>query len=138
MTSLSAAVGLGQVDRWDELVAARNHIATEYGVLLTGTGCTPRPVARWAEYSCWLHTVSTGDRESILAYVRSCGVDARAIWPALSTQPLFGVGGGEFPVAESVAQRAMWLPTFSGMPAEDVSFVAETVRQAIMHASGRR
>ena len=34
MTSLSAAVGLGQVDRWDELVAARNHIAAEYEVLL--------------------------------------------------------------------------------------------------------
>ncbi len=138
MTSLSAAVGLGQVDRWDELIAARNHIAAEYEVLLVGTGCVPRPVARWAEYSCWLHTITTGNREAILAYVRSRGVDARAIWPALSTQPLFGTGGQACPVAESVSQQAMWLPTFSGMPAEDVGFVAETVRRAILHASGRR
>jgi perosamine synthetase len=138
MTNLAAAVGLGQVERWDDLIAARNHIATEYDRLLEGAGCVPRPVARWAQYSCWLHTIIVGKREEVLAYVRGRGVDARAIWPALSTQPLFGAGDGGFPVAESVAQQAMWLPTFSGMPAEDVGFVAETVRQAIVHTSGCR
>ena len=138
MTSLAAAVGLAQVDRWDELVAARNHIAAEYDRLLADTGCAARPVARWAEYSCWLHTITIGNREAVRSSVRSRGVDARAIWPALSTQPLFGAGSGACPVAESVAEQALWLPTFSGMPAEDVRFVADTVRQAILRTSGRR
>jgi perosamine synthetase len=138
MTSLAAAVGLGQVARWDELIAARNRIAAEYDRLLAGTACTTRPVAEWAQYSCWLHTITVPNREEILAHVRDCGVDARAIWPALSTQPLFGTGRGPFPVAEAVAQQAMWLPTFSGMPPADVSFVAATVRQAIMQTSGRQ
>jgi perosamine synthetase len=138
MTNLAAAVGLGQVDRWDELVAARNRIAADYNRLLADTGCVARPVAPWAQYSCWLHTITVGNREEILAYVRDRGVDARAIWPALSTQPLFGSGNASFPVAESVAQQAMWLPTFSGMAPEDVAFVAETVKQAIMKTAGRR
>lgn len=138
MTNLAAAVGLGQVGRWDDLVAARNRISAEYDRLLAGTGCAARPVAPWAQYSCWLHTITTGNREAILAYVRDRGVDARAIWPALSTQPLFGAGDSAFPVAESVARQAMWLPTFSGMPPEDVSFVAETIRQAIVHTPEHR
>ncbi len=138
MTNLAAAVGLGQVGRWDDLVAARNRISAEYDRLLAGTGCAARPVAPWAQYSCWLHTITTGNREAILAYVRDRGVDARAIWPALSTQPLFGAVDSAFPVAESVARQAMWLPTFSGMPPEDVSFVAETIRQAIVHTPGHR
>jgi len=138
MTNLAAAVGLGQVGRWDDLVAARNRISAEYDRLLAGTGCAARPVAPWAQYSCWLHTITTGNRDAILAYVRDRGVDARAIWPALSTQPLFGAGDSAFPAAESVARQAMWLPTFSGMPPEDVSFVAETIRQAMMHTSGHR
>jgi perosamine synthetase len=138
MTNLAAAIGLGQVDRWDELVAARNRIAVEYNRLLADTGCVAKPVAPWAQYSCWLHTITVGNREDILAYVRDRGVDARAIWPALSTQPLFGSVNGLFPVAESVAQRAMWLPTFSGMSSDDVGFVAEAVRKAIGQTSGRR
>jgi perosamine synthetase len=138
MTNLAAAVGLGQVDRWDELVSARNRIAADYNRLLADTGCVARPVASWAQYSCWLHTIAVGNREEILVHVRDRGVDARAIWPALSTQPLFGSGSAAFPVAESVAQQAMWLPTFSGMSPDDVVFVAETVKQAIAKTSGRR
>src|SRR5260221_8487882 len=131
MTNLAAAVGLGQLDRWDELIAARNRISAEYDLLLASTGCAARPVAQWADYSCWLHTITVGNRSEILVHVRDRGVDARAIWPALSTQPLFNVGDGSFPVAEAVASQAMWLPTFSGMTTSDIQFVAETVRQAM-------
>ncbi len=138
MTNLAAAVGLGQMDRWDELVAARNHIAAEYNRLLAGTACDARPVAQWAQYSCWLHTITVGNRAGILSYVRDRGVDARAIWPALSTQALFGKGDAPFPVAEAVAQQAMWLPTFSGMSPADIGFVAKIVRQAITRTSERQ
>jgi perosamine synthetase len=134
MTNLAAAVGLGQLDRWDELIAARNRVSAEYDRLLAGAGCAARPVAHWADYSCWLHTITVGNRSEILAYVRDRGVDARAIWPALSSQKLFNVGDGSFPVAEEIATRAIWLPTFSSMTADDIQFVARTVRQAITRA----
>jgi perosamine synthetase len=131
MTNLAAAVGLGQLDRWDELIEARNRISAEYSRLLAGAGCAARPVGGWADYSCWLHTITVGNRREVLAYLREHGVDARAIWPALSTQPLFNLSHASFPVAEAVACQAMWLPTFSGMASSDIQFVAHTLRHAI-------
>jgi perosamine synthetase len=136
MTNLAAAVGLGQLDRWDELIENRNHVSAEYAKLLDGTGCEARPVADWAGYSCWLHTITVPRRAEVLAFVRQRGVDARAIWPALSTQPLFGAGERTFPIAEAIASSAIWLPTHSAMTSDAVVFVARTLKQALARAAG--
>jgi perosamine synthetase len=136
MTNLAAAVGLGQLDRWDELLAARARVSERYGQLLDRTACVGRPVAAWAEYSPWLHTVTVENRTSILAYVRERDIDARAIWPALSSQPLFGPVR-HCPVAEGIARSAMWLPTSSAMTEEDVAFAAGVVNDAVRRMGGR-
>jgi perosamine synthetase len=130
MTSLAAAVGLGQLDRWDELIENRNHISCQYEKLLAGTGCQARPVVEWATYSCWLHTVTVSNRDDVVTRVRAHGIDARAIWPALSRQPFLRPHGGSFPVAEEITGSAMWLPTYSGMTSDTVEFVATTLKQA--------
>jgi perosamine synthetase len=131
MTNLSAAVGLGQLDRWDELIASRNQVSRTYDRLLAGTACESRPVAEWASYACWLHTVTAPNRSTVLAYLREHGVDARAIWPPLSVQPVFGPVGHRFPVAEAIASRAFWLPTHAEMTSDDIEFVAGALHAAL-------
>jgi dTDP-4-amino-4,6-dideoxygalactose transaminase len=130
MTNLVAAVGLGQLDRWDSLLAARARISQRYDQLLTHTDCTARPIADWATYSPWLHTISVKRRTSVIAAVRQRGIDARAIWPTLSSQPLFGPVR-DCPAAEGVAANALWLPTSSAMSDQDVEFVATAVHDAV-------
>jgi perosamine synthetase len=131
MTNLSAAVGLGQLDRWDELTSARNQVSRAYDRFLAGTTCESRPVAEWATYACWLHTVTAPNRSAALAYLHEWGVDARAIWPPLSVQPVFGPVDRRFPVAEAIAGRAFWLPTYAEMTVDDVEFVAGALRAAL-------
>lgn len=128
MTNLSAAVGLGQLERWDDLIAARRRVSRRYRELIPAKVARPRPIADWAEYACWLHTVTVPDRDDVLARLRANGVDARAIWPALPDQPVFADQAGhpdDFPVARNVSRSALWLPTYSGMADADVRFVAE-------------
>jgi perosamine synthetase len=137
MTNLVAAVGLGQLDRWDELLAGRARVCETYDHLLDSAACRGRPVAAWADYSPWLHTITVESPAPILAYVRERGVDARAIWPTLASQPLFGPVR-HCPVAEEIAASALWLPTSSAMTDEDVTFVASTVNDALRHAEGTR
>jgi perosamine synthetase len=136
MTNVVAAIGLGQLDRWDELIGNRKRVSSAYERLLEGTGCLPRPVADWADYSCWLHTVQAANRDEIVAMVRRHGVDARAIWPLLSTQPLFGVTDRSFSVAEAIADTAFWLPTYSGLTVAEIEFVADAVRAALVPRAG--
>lgn len=126
MTNLTAAVGLGQLDRWDELMAGRRRVVDEYNERLASTTCASRPIATWAQYAPWLHTVTVENRDTVVDSIRERGVDARAIWPTLSGQPLFGEPK-TCPEAERVASTALWLPTGSAMTSDDVKYVAEVV-----------
>jgi perosamine synthetase len=130
MTNLVAAVGLGQLDRWDELLAGRKRVSHEYDKRLHASSCSSRPVADWAHYAPWLHTITVDNRDEVLPLIRQRGVDARAIWPTLSSQPLFGPPR-HCPVADKVAATALWLPTSSAMTSEDVKYVADAVADAL-------
>jgi perosamine synthetase len=128
MTNLSAAIGLGQLERWDELITARGRVSRRYRELIPVEVARPRPIAGWADYACWLHTVTVTDRAGVLARLRANGVDARAVWPALPDQPVFADQAGDpddFPVARDVSQSALWLPTHSLLADADIRFVAE-------------
>lgn len=128
MTNVTAAIGLGQVERWDEMVAARNQVARIYDEFLGNSIVQRRPVAHWATEACWLYTVCTSGREALLTFVREQGIDARAIWMALPDLPLYESSvQGDYVVAREVARTACWLPTWAHMPEETVAFVAETL-----------
>lgn len=130
MTNLTAAVGLGQLDRWDELLAGRKRVSDEYGKRLHAAGCGTRPVASWAQYAPWLHAITVDDRDAVLPVIRQRGIDARPVWPTLSSQPVFGQPK-DCPVAEQVAATALWLPTSSIMTSDDVAYVADAVIEAL-------
>jgi perosamine synthetase len=130
MTNVTAAIGLGQVERWDEMVAARNHVAGVYDELLGQSILKRRPVASWAREACWLYTVTATGREAILPFLRERGIDARAIWTALPDLPLYAESlRGDYSIAREVAGTAFWLPTWAHMPEEEITFVAESLVQ---------
>ena len=89
MTNLAAAVGVGQVERWDELIAARNRVSSSYDRALAGLPVQRRPVTSWATEGTWLHTIATAEREAVLRSCAMARIDARAIWPVLPDQPVF-------------------------------------------------
>ncbi|WNM35528.1 aminotransferase class I/II-fold pyridoxal phosphate-dependent enzyme [Streptomyces sp. Li-HN-5-11] len=129
MTNLSAAIGTAQAGRWDELVAGRAEVGRRYDAHLAGHGFTPRPKQPWASPSCWLYCVTAPERDAAVERARRGGVDARAIWPALSDLPLYREYAPRPCVhASRVSSTAMWLPTWSHMPEEDVAAVAEALR----------
>jgi perosamine synthetase len=128
MTNLTAAVGLAQVERWDELVAARNRVAAAYDRAFAGVPVLRRPVASWAREGTWLYTIATPERAAVLRACTAAEVDARAIWPALPDQPIFRAGvRGDYPVARRIAAQALWLPTWGGMPEDAIARVVEAV-----------
>lgn len=131
MTNLTAAIGLGQLERWDELVAARNAVSARYRELLEDVACTPRPIAPWASYACWLHTVLVDDRPRVVEHLRSHDIDARGIWPALGDQPVIEGSTAGHPVARDLAARAVWLPTYARLSDEDMVFVASMLAAAL-------
>ena len=128
MTNVTAAIGSGQVERWSNLVAARNQVARRYDELLADLPLLHRPVACWATEACWLYTVATPERECVLAALRRLGIDARAIWMALPDLPPYLDGRrGDYRIARRIANSAFWLPTWADMPDEVIRYVADAL-----------
>ncbi len=130
MTNLTAAIGLAQLGRWDELVAGRRQVASKYDALLADAHCTTRPRATWADWSCWLYVATVQDRDKVVGRMRDDGIDARPLWPALSEQPVLAPWRSSCPVAEEVARQSMFLPTFLGLSDADIAFVAQSLTDA--------
>ena len=128
MSNLVAAFGVGQLERWEELIAARKEVAKQYDSAFASLPIQRRPIAEWAEESVWLYTLATEKRSSILNACLKHGIDARAVWPLLPQNPIFNEYTSEYPNAEKIASTALWLPTWSSMPQNYIDKVVSVVK----------
>jgi len=126
MTSLQAAVGCAQMERFDELRAARRRIAATYrDAFADVAGLSFMPSADWADPVFWLSTVLIDadacghDRRELHARLRETGIQTRPLWQPLHRGVVYGEAhrlGGE--VAESIQDKALSLPSSCGLSAE--------------------
>ena len=152
LTDLQSAMGVAQVERAGELIAARTGVAALYADAL-GTlgaapagegdpdglvlGCADRGEARrsWFVYVVQL-PVGT-DRDGVIATLAENGIDSKAYLPCIHLMPhyreRFGFREGQFPVAEAVSERSLALPFFTAMGEAEV----ERVTGALASALGR-
>ena len=90
MTNLSAAVGLAQLERLDEMVQAKRRIAATYDRAISDRDdVVPMPRANWAESGCWLYslmTASARDAEELSAALTARRIEARVFWQGLAAQ----------------------------------------------------
>jgi len=139
MTNITAAIGFGQITRWDELVAKRSMVREFYDQRLANVDVEIRPTDELSKSVCWLYTVCSHYRDGIVEFLRDEGIDARAIWPSLCKLPLYKNSVvNEYPVAKAVSERAFWLPTWTDMPEETISYVVDHLIEAINNSNQER
>ena len=150
MTDVQAALGIAQVEKADELLAARSRVAGAYTERLSAIGGAPAgegdadglvlPCAdRGSERRSWfVFTVRVPkgyDREAVVADLAQRGITSKAYLPCIHLMPhyreRFGFKGGEFPVAEDVAERSLALPFFPAMTDDQIETVCEAVAEAL-------
>ena len=139
LDELSAAVGVAQLERIDELRAGRARVAEGYaaalghldGVRLPAAG--PEEAVDWFVYVVRLDPAL--DRDRIMASLASVGVPTRPYFSPLHLQPLYraelGHKEGDFPVTERVAASTLALPWSAGLSEGDVQFVADALAAAV-------
>jgi perosamine synthetase len=150
MTDFQAALGIAQLEKADDLLSARSRVATAYAERLASIGGAPAgdgdadglvlPCAdRGEERRSWfVYTVRVPkghDREAVVAGLAQRGIQSKAYLPCIHLMPhyreRFGFEGGEFPVAEDVAERSLALPFFPAMSDEQVETVCEALAEAL-------
>jgi perosamine synthetase len=142
LDELSAALGVAQMRRLDDLIAGRQRVAREYLKRLMDRHELILPtVDEGTEMSWFVFVVrlATGwsrvERDRIIASLRRHDVGAADYFPCIHLQPfyreLFGYREGMFPIAEAVSQRTIALPFFTRMTERDVGFVVQTLELMI-------
>jgi dTDP-4-amino-4,6-dideoxygalactose transaminase len=136
MTEFQAALGRTQLAKLDEIVTARRAGAARYTDLLSGTDIVA-PLAPngtkhvYQSYVVLLPADVAPHRASVIARLRDQGVETTI---GTYHQPmtsffrrLLGHRPGDFPVTDDVVARALSLPLFPQITAEQQAAVAEAV-----------
>ncbi len=150
LSELQAALGVAQVERAAELLEARIRVATLYSEALTERGgrpagdgpeeglilpCTDRGAERRSWFVYTVRLPAEADREAVIADLDQRGIASKAYLPCIHLMPhyreRFGFAGGEYPVAEAVAERSLALPFFPAMTEGQVDRVCEALSEGI-------
>ncbi len=125
MSNLQAAVGLAQLERFDQLLELRLRNVRQYESALPGFGK-------------WLYCVETDDPRGLQRYLKENGVEARPIFTPLHLSPAFRpYAKGKYKVAESIWANHLALPTGPHLTEEQREKVIRLVLHQLHHTTSR-
>jgi perosamine synthetase len=137
---IRAGIGLGQLQKLDEILAARSAVAARYAELLADIPGLELPCPDDADHerSWFVYVVGLPagvDREAVIVSLADRGIQTARYLPCIHLQPYmrerFGYRVGLCPVAEDVASRTVALPFHTRLPEDDQEYVAEALRAAL-------
>jgi perosamine synthetase len=142
LDEMSAAVGVAQMHRLDEILDKRRKVARMYMERLMTSRYVIIPTLGADELMSWFVFVvklndlfEVGDRDEVIEDLRADGIGCSNYFPPIHLQPYiaqkFGHKPGDFPVTEYVAARTLALPFFGKMNRSQVNHVCDALEEAL-------
>ncbi len=143
MTDISAAMGIEQLRRSEELWARRSAIAERYREGLAGTGIEPLRVDRPEDRHAWhLFVVRLPDglaRDDFVAALAAADIGTSVHFIPLHRMPYYRdtyhLSGDRFPGAEAYYASCVSLPIYTRMSDGDVERVVDACRATVRAGS---
>jgi dTDP-4-amino-4,6-dideoxygalactose transaminase len=144
LSDVLAAIGLGQLERFEAMQERRRAIVRRYDEAFAALPEMATPRVRPGVRHAWhLYPVALGlerltcDRARFIAELRAENIGTSVHFIPIHLHPYFrerlGVGPGDFPVADEAYRRAVSLPLFPGMSDGDVEDVIAAVGKVVAH-----
>jgi dTDP-4-amino-4,6-dideoxygalactose transaminase len=140
LDEMSAALGLAQVERLDEILAKRARVASWYEARLAGVEgvATPRMSAATTTQSWFVYVVRLPDlatRAHVMRELGVRGIPSRPYFPPIHLQPFYradyGFRPGQFPITEAAGETCLALPFFGTMSEDAVDTVCGALGEAL-------
>lgn len=137
MTNVAAAIGVAQLERFDEMLGRRAQIGRLYSDLLRHVPgiILPADVPGTTRVD-WLFTVRLGGsdadrRNAVIEALAARGIETRPVFYPLHIMPPYFVEDGQFPGSETAGAEGISLPTHSLLSDEDVREVCSALVQVL-------
>jgi len=142
LTDIGCALGLSQLAKLDENLAARREIAARYTEVFRNTPAIIPPVVRddvspaWHLYPIRLDLSQlSDDRGQVFKALRAENIGVNVHYIPVHLHPYYrdhlGCRAGDYPVAEAAYERLISLPMFHGMSDHDVGDVIAAVKKVL-------
>jgi dTDP-4-amino-4,6-dideoxygalactose transaminase len=140
LDDLSAALGLGQLEKLDAILEARRAVAARYDDLLADTDVElPVPDDADHERSWFVYVVKLPlgvDRDALIERLAERGVASAPYLPSIHLQDYmrerYGFRDGMFPVSEDCSRRTLALPFHARLQRDDQEYVVEALRSVLV------
>ena len=135
MSNIQAAIGCAQMERIQTLINSKWRIFKAYEQSLAGLPVTLNPELENSVNGYWMPTMVVNesvsfDREKLLELFKQENIDGRFFfWPLSDTKHFKGCK--PTPVAHSIYDRAMNLPSYHNLKNEEIARVCNIVRSFI-------
>jgi perosamine synthetase len=137
MTDMQAAIGLVQLNHWDEIKVKRLSVYEQYVMnlpekLIEYPRWELNDKMKW--FSPFVFTVELDNRDKVMQYLLDHEIECKPYFPCIHLQLPYleqGYNRGMFPVAELVSSRTLALPFFCDMTESEVDLVCKTLKEAL-------
>ncbi len=132
MTNICAAIGCAQMESLEEILVKKAQIAEWYEEGLAGLPVSVQKQAPWAVNTYWLTSIVTDEaeaRDPLRASLRAEGVETRPVFNPLHLMPMYARDeyASDFPVAQSIADRGISLPSYPELSPENIAEICGRV-----------
>lgn len=140
LDEMSAALGLAQLRRIDELLAKRAQVAAWYDERIDALDAVHKPhivetTTRMSWFVYVVHLEESVDRTALMAHLKAQGVPSRPYFTPIHLQPFYretyGWQPGDLPHTERAGETFLALPFSSVMTGAQVDYVCDKLREGL-------
>lgn len=131
MNDISAALGLAALEEWEETLKKRQDLYSQYLTELDGiSGITVlnRP-NKVSTHAAWLMTVSVEGRRALQEKLYERGIESNQVHFRNDRYAIFGGRQDDYPAMDLLEDKYLVLPLHTRMGNEEVSRIADVIRQ---------
>lgn len=137
LTNIQAAMGVAQLEKLDEYIAAKRAIAYRYAEKLANVpGLTFPQEADWASSIFWMYTIlvdetayGLGSRD-LMHQLQPARIQSRPLWhPICSLKPFTGCYAYQVEVADRLYRDGLSLPCSVGLESDEQLRVIDSLRR---------
>ncbi|MFM2015886.1 MAG: hypothetical protein RIQ51_1376 [Bacteroidota bacterium] len=133
MSNIQAALGMGQLERADELIEMKRRVFSWYEEGLADVPCInlnkevdgARSIY-WMS-SLFLDEAAPVDRDELIKQLKLRNIDTRPVFPAISQYPIWPRHQEPQPIANLVGKRAMNLPSGVCLTKDEIMYVCRNI-----------
>ena len=136
MTNLQAAIGVAQMENFEELVESRIRHAMYYNSLLREVeGLVLPPHTNGIKNVYWMYGLLLEkefgkSRDQLRVELAKRGIETRTFFVPIHLQPIYynDYKLEQFPISEEFCQKGLYLPSSSSLTDSEIEYITESIK----------